>query len=60
MRLLVAGAQALPLPLDVFCRFTVTGGGGVDAGQFAVRVAEVTSDAKRADSSLLIVNVVVR
>jgi hypothetical protein len=33
---------------------------GVDAGQFAVRVAEVTSDAKRADSSLLIVNVVVR
>lgn len=60
MRLLVAGAQALPLPLDVFCRFAVTGGGGVDAGQFAVRVAEVTSDGKRADLSLLIVNVVVR
>lgn len=60
MRLLVAGAQALPLPLDVFCRFAVTGGGGLDAGQFAVRVAEVTSDAKRADPSLLIVNVVVR
>jgi hypothetical protein len=59
LRLLVAGAQALPLPLDVFCRFTVTGG-GIDAGQFAVRVAEVTSDAKQADPSLLIVSVVVR
>jgi len=59
MRLLVAGAQALPFPLDVFCRFAVTGG-GVDAGQFAVRVAEVTSGGHRADASLLIVNVVVR
>ena len=60
MRLLVAGAQALPLPLDVFCRFAVTGGGGLDASQFAVRIAEVTSGGKRADLSLLIVNVVVR
>ncbi len=60
LRLLVAGAQALPLPLDVFCRFARTGGGGLDAGQFAIRVAEVTSDAKRADPGLLIMNVVVR
>ena len=59
MRLLVAAAQALPLPLDVFCRFSVTGG-GVDAGQFAARVAEVTVNGKSADTSLLIVNVVVR
>lgn len=60
LRLLVASGQALPLPLDVFCRFTLTPGSGLDARSFDVRVAEVTSNAKRADSGLLIVNVVVR
>jgi hypothetical protein len=60
LRLLVASAQPLPFPLDVFCRFTTAPGAGLDAGAFDVRVAEVTSDAKRADPSLLIVNVVVR
>lgn len=60
LRLLVASAQALPLPLDVFCRFTVTSGAGLDPRAFEVRVAEVTSDGKRADPSLLIVDMVVR
>jgi len=60
LRLLVASAQGLPFPLDVFCRFTVTPGAGLDPRAFEVRVAEVTSDGKRADPSLLIVNLVVR
>lgn len=60
LRLLVASAQALPFPLDVFCRFAVAPGAGLDATAFDVRVAEVTSNGKRADPSLLIVNVVVR
>lgn len=60
LRLLVASGQALPLPLDVFCRFALTAGSGLEARSFDVRVAEVTSNAMRADSGLLIVNVVVR
>lgn len=60
MRLLVASAQALPFPIDVFCRFTTEGGVSVGAADFAVRVAEVTSDGKRADPGLLLVSVVVR
>jgi hypothetical protein len=60
LRVLVASAQALPLPLDVFCRFAVAGGQRPNRGAFAVRVAEVTSDAKRADTSLVIVDVVIR
>jgi hypothetical protein len=58
--LLVASARTLPFPLDVFCGFTLAPGASLDAGAFAVRVAEVTSDTQRADPSLLIVNVVVR
>lgn len=60
LRLLVASAQALPFPLDIFCRFALAPGAGLDAGAFEIRVAEVTSDAKRSDPSLLIVTVVVR
>jgi hypothetical protein len=60
LRLLVASAQALPFPLDVFCRFARAPDAGLGAADFRVRVAEVTSDAKRADPSLLIVDVVVR
>ena len=60
LRLLVASAQALPFPLDIFCRFTLTPGARIDAAAFNVRVAEVTSDAKSADPSLLIIKVVVQ
>ncbi len=60
MRLLVASAQPLPFPIDVFCPFATEPGAGVGAGDFAVRVAEVTSDGKRADPGLLLVSVVVR
>jgi hypothetical protein len=60
MRLLVASASPLPFPLDVFCRFTLVGGGSLDPSAFAVRVAEVTIDAKRADTALLLVSVAVR
>ncbi len=60
LRVLVASAQALPFPLDVFCRFTPEPGAGLDAGALDVHVAEVTSNGRRADPSLLLVNVVVR
>ena len=60
LQVLVASATALPLPLDVFCRFTLEPGAGLDAGAFTVRVAEVTSDGKRADPALLLVSVFVR
>jgi hypothetical protein len=60
MRLLVASGQALPFPLDVFCRFTLQPGAGIAANDFGVRVAEVTSDGKRADVGLVLVDVVVR
>jgi hypothetical protein len=60
LRLIVASAQALPFPLDVFCRFALAPGAGIDAAAFDVRIAEVTRDAKGADPSLLIVDVVVR
>lgn len=60
MRLLVASAQALPFPIDVFCRFGTEAGASVGAADFSVRVAEVTSDGKRADTGLLLVSVVVR
>jgi hypothetical protein len=60
LRLLVASAQALPFPLDVFCHFSLASGAALDAGVFEVRVAEVTSDGKRAHPSLLLVDVVVR
>ncbi|MCC6764347.1 MAG: hypothetical protein IT293_06760 [Deltaproteobacteria bacterium] len=60
LRLLVASAQALPFPLDVFCRFTAEPGAGIGGGDLAVRIAEVTSGGKRADPGLLLVNVGVR
>jgi hypothetical protein len=60
LQVLVASATALPFPLDVFCRFTLEPGAGLDAGAFTVRVAEVTSDGKRADPALLLVSVFVR
>ncbi len=60
LRLLVASASPLPFPLDVFCRFTLVGGSNLDPSAFGVRVAEVTSDGKRADTSLLLVSVAVR
>ena len=60
LRLIVASAQALPFPIDVFCRFATELGAGVGAADFTVRVAEVTSDGKRADPGLLLVSVVVR
>ena len=60
MRLLVASAQALPFPIDVFCRFGTEPGASVGAADFSVRVAEVTSDGKRADPGLLLVSVVAR
>jgi hypothetical protein len=58
--LLVASASALPLPLDVFCQFSLESGARLDAGAFSVRVNEVSSDGKRADPGLLVVNVAVR
>jgi hypothetical protein len=60
LRLVVASGQALPFPLDVFCRFELAPSTGLDPGAFHARVAEVTSDNKVADPSLLIINVVVR
>jgi hypothetical protein len=60
LRVLVASAQALPFPLDVFCRFTLEPGAGLGANDFGVRVAEVTSNGKRADTNLILVDVVVR
>ncbi|MCC6849035.1 MAG: hypothetical protein IT294_11085 [Deltaproteobacteria bacterium] len=60
LRLLVASAQALPFPLDVFCRFTAEPGAGLGAGDLTVRVAEVTSDGRRGDPALLLVSVAVR
>jgi hypothetical protein len=60
LRLVVASAQALPFPLDVFCRFALAPSAGLDPSAFDVRVAEVTSDNKAADASLLMINVVVR
>jgi len=60
LRLLVASASPLPFPLDVFCRFTLAGGSALDPSAFAVRVAEVTNDGKRADPSLLLVSIAVR
>ncbi|MEB2283861.1 MAG: hypothetical protein OZ922_04180 [Myxococcales bacterium] len=60
MKLLVASAQALPLPLDVACRFATRPGAAVGAADFAVAVAEVSSGAKRAEPSLLLVSVIVR
>lgn len=60
LRLLVASAQALPFPLDVFCHFAVEPGGSIDAGAFGVRVAEVASNGKKADPGLLLVDIVVR
>ena len=60
LRLIVASAQALPFPLDVFCRFALAPGAGIDAAAFDVRIAEVTSNAKGADPSLLIVDIAVR
>jgi hypothetical protein len=60
LRLLVASAQALAFPFDVFCRFTVAPGARLDPGDFATRVAEVSSDGKKADPGLVSVAVVVR
>jgi hypothetical protein len=60
MQLLVASGQPLPFPLDVFCPFTLQPGAGIAAGDFGVRVAEVTSNGKRADLGLILVDVVVR
>lgn len=60
LRLLVASAQALPFPFDVFCPFTVAPGQRLEAGAFQALVAEVVSDAKKADPALLLVEVAAR
>src|SRR5262249_24869455 len=56
LQVLVASASALPFPLDVFCRFTLASGAALDPSAFTVRVAEVTSDGKKANPDLLLVN----
>ncbi|MEO6028788.1 MAG: hypothetical protein ABIR79_18135 [Candidatus Binatia bacterium] len=60
LRLLVASAQALTLPFDVFCRFTVAAGARLSTGAFETRVAEVASNLKKADPGLVLIDVVVR
>jgi hypothetical protein len=60
LHLVVASAQSLPFPLDVFCRFALASGARLTASDFTVRVAEVTSDGKKADPALLLVSVAVR
>jgi len=60
LRLLVASAQALTLPFDVFCPFTVAPGARLDRSGFEARVAEVTSNLKKADPGLVLIDVVVR
>ena len=60
LKLVVASAQALPLPFDVFCTFTVAPGARLTASAFEARVAEVASNGKKADLGLVLVDVVVR
>jgi len=60
LTVIVATGQVLPNPIDVVCRFAIDGGGRLDAGAFAVQVAEITVDGKAADPSLATVGVFVR
>lgn len=60
MNLIVANAQALPFPIAISCRFALAAGATIGSGSFAVHVAEVTSNGRTGDPSLLTVAVDVR
>ena len=60
LHLIVASGRDLPLPVDVVCRFGIAAGAALDASAFSVQVAEVTSDGKASDPSLLSVGVSAR
>lgn len=60
LKLIVASAQALPLPLAISCRFEIAAGARLDARAIGVQVAEVVVNGASSDTSLLTVAVDVR